>query len=118
MNKKLYILFENRAAGETFIREVEENSNWTYQELGGAHATNIFESNSLEEVKSYLRELKEATTQYYVFWDNQYDEYYIRTISCNSGSIQDNKPTHNSKVLRVFDTYEEAEAYIEKFEEA
>ena len=41
--KKLYVLFQNVSAGELFIRETDDDD-FSYQELGGAHATNIFES--------------------------------------------------------------------------
>ena len=110
MGKKLHILFLNNAAGESFIASVDYDSNWTYQDLGGAHFTNVFESFNYEEVESYLREMEKITTRYCVYYDN--DDYYIRKLNCSNGNIQSNKPSYNADALKFFDTYKQAEEYI------
>ena len=76
----------------------------------------MFESNSLEEVEIYLRRMEADTTRYYVYYDNYADRYYIRELNCSKGTIQDNKPNYNAHPLKCFDTYEEAETYIQKLE--
>ena len=63
--KKIYVLFQDLASGELFIRETEDDD-FTYQELGGCHANNIFESENEEEVLRKYNEIIESETIYVV----------------------------------------------------
>ena len=62
--EKLYVLFQDTVGGRLFIEETEDDD-FTYQELGGCHANNIFESENEEEVlRKYKKKKKEL-------WNNR-----------------------------------------------
>ena len=86
--KKLYVLFENIAAGELFIRETEDDD-FTYQELGGCNATNIFESHNEDEVIRKYEEIIELNTVYVVVRGTQTDRIEVIRLQPNEGSIQE-----------------------------
>ena len=80
--EKLYVLFQDTVGGELFIRETEDDD-FTYQELGGCYANNIFESEDENEV---LRK-----------YDEIYDELirvimtYLLKNNCNVNLSKNNK---------------------------
>ena len=86
--KKLYVLFQNVSAGELFIRETDDD-NFSYQELGGVYATNIFESSNEDEVMKKYDEIIEKETKYVVLRGTETDRIEIIKLQPNEGSIQD-----------------------------
>ena len=86
--KRLYVLFQDLAGGELFIRETEDND-FTYQELGGSHATNIFESYDEEEVEKKYNEIIESETIYVVAKGCESDRIDIITLRPDEGTIQE-----------------------------
>ena len=86
--KKLYVLFQDLAGGELFIRETDDD-NFTYQELGGSHATNIFESYDEEEVEKKYNEIIESETIYVVARGCETDRIDIITLRPDEGTIQE-----------------------------
>ena len=86
--KKLYVLFQDLAGGELFIRETDDD-NFTYQELGGSHATNIFESYDEEEVEKKYNEIIESETIYVVERGCENNRIKIITLRPDEGTIQE-----------------------------
>ena len=86
--KKLYVLFQDLAGGELFIRETDDD-NFTYQELGGSHATNIFESYDEEEVEKKYNEIIESETIYVVVRGCETNRIDIITLRPDEGTIQE-----------------------------
>lgn len=86
--KKIYVLFQDLAGGELFIRETDDD-NFTYQELGGSHATNIFESYDEEEVEKKYNEIIESETIYVVARGCETNRIEIITLRPNEGTIQE-----------------------------
>lgn len=115
MSKLLYIVFSNVTEGKMFIKEVEENSNWSYQSLGGYHSNNVFESYSKEECEKYIEEAEENSKIYKVFWDKVKDYCWVEEFDCNSGTEQariwacDNP--RDISIIKEFNKRKEAEEY-------
>ena len=86
--EKLYVLFQDLAGGELFIRETDDD-NFTYQELGGCNATNIFESYDEEEVEKKYNEIIESETIYVVARGCETDRIEIITLRPDEGTIQE-----------------------------
>ena len=86
--KRLYVLFQDLAGGELFIRETEDDD-FTYQELGGCNATNIFESYDEEEVEKKYNEIIESETMYVVARGCESDRVDIITLRPDEGTIQE-----------------------------
>ena len=86
--KKLYVLFQDLASGELFIRETEDDD-FTYQELGGCHANNIFESENEEEVLRKYNEIIESETIYVVARGCETNRIDIITLRPDEGTIQE-----------------------------
>ena len=86
--KKIYVLFQDLASGELFIRETEDDD-FTYQELGGCHANNIFESENEEEVLRKYDEIIESETIYVVARGCETNRIKIITLRPNEGTIQE-----------------------------
>ena len=86
--KKLYVLFQDLAGGELFIRETDDDD-FTYQELGGSHATNIFESYDEEEVEKKYDEIIELETIYVVVRGVETNRIDIITLRPDEGTIQE-----------------------------
>ena len=86
--KKLYVLFQDLAGGELFIRETDDD-NFTYQELGGCNATNIFESYDEEEVEKKYDEIIESETIYVVARGSETNRIDIITLRPDEGTIQE-----------------------------
>ena len=86
--KKLYILFQNVPAGELFITDTEEDD-FSYQELGGCHASNIFESYDEEEVIRKYKEIIETETIYVVARGVESDRIEVIKLQPNEGTIQE-----------------------------
>ena len=63
--KKIYVLFQDIAGGRLFIEETEDDD-FTYQELGGCYANNIFESEDENEVLRKYDEIIKSETIYVV----------------------------------------------------
>ena len=114
MNKVLYIVFSNRCAGEMWIAQVDYDSDWTYQKVGGAYSTNEFESFDIEECKSYIKECIKNSKKYLVLLDRYYDDMWIEEWDCCAGTFQKIEIETGGSIQRRFDTKEEAEKYIEK----
>ena len=117
MNKLLYIVFYDNRAGKMFIREVKEDSDWSYQSLGGSFANNVFESYSKEECEKYIEEAEENSKTYKVFWDKINDYCWVEEFDCNSGTEQERMyecdNPNNMSVVKEFNTIEEAEEYCQ-----
>ena len=86
--KKLYVLFQNITEGRLFIEETEDDD-FTYQELGGSHATNIFESYDEEEVEKKYNEIIESETIYVVARGCETNRIDIITLRPDEGTIQE-----------------------------
>lgn len=86
--KKLYVLFQDVAAGKLFIRETEDDD-FTYQELGGCHATNIFESEDEDEIMKKYDEIIESETIYIVARGTESNRIDIITLQPDEGTIQE-----------------------------
>ena len=86
--KKLYVLFQNITEGRLFIEETEDDD-FTYQELGGSHATNIFESYDEEEVEKKYNEIIESETIYVVARWCETNRIDIITLRPDEGTIQE-----------------------------
>ena len=86
--KKLYVLFQNAPAGELFITDTEDDE-FTYQELGGCYATNIFESYNEEEVIKKYEEIIELETVYVVARGVITDRIEVIRLQPNEGTIQE-----------------------------
>ena len=86
--EKLYVLFQDTVGGRLFIEETEDDD-FTYQELGGSHATNIFESYDEEEVEKKYNEIIESETIYVVARGCETDRIKIITLRPNEGTIQE-----------------------------
>ena len=88
MKKMLYVLFVNKAAGESFITSVDTTKEWSYQEIGKTHFDNIFESYSREEVEKYLEEYS-SIKEYRVIIRKEDDYALVKSLDdCTSGSLQ------------------------------
>lgn len=114
---KLYIVFENAAAGAVWIEEVEEDSNWTYQQLGGCHANDVFESNYKEDCEKYINQAIEASTRFVVFTkkdSNGKDCYWYEKVNCCSGTYEEIGGKHSNWIKEV-DTEDDAKEYLEKY---
>ena len=114
MKRKLYIVFSNRSAREMWIAQIDYDSDWTYQRVGGAYSTNEFESFDIKECKNFIKECRRASKEYLVLWDKYYDEVWIEKWDCCSGTFQKIENETGGSIQRRFDTKEEAEKYIEK----
>lgn len=113
----LYIVFQDRAAGQMWTERVDTDTDWNYQEVGGCHANNVFESNSLEECEKYIESEIKASTQYAVFQKrdmNGYPYYFYEEIDCTSGTYQEIGGSYSSHICN-FDKEDEAKEYIKKF---
>ena len=86
--KKIYVLFRDLASGELFIRETEDDD-FTYQELGGCYANNIFESEDENEVLRKYDEIIESETIYVVARGCETNRIEIITLRSNEGTIQE-----------------------------
>ena len=86
--KKLYVLFQNITEGRLFIEETEDDD-FTYQELGGCHANNIFESEDENEVLRKYNEIIESETMYVVARGCESDRVDIITLRPDEGTIQE-----------------------------
>ena len=86
--KKLYVLFQDIAGGRLFIEETEDND-FTYQELGGCNAANIFESYDEEEVEKKYNEIIELETMYVVARGIETNRIDIITLRPDEGTIQE-----------------------------
>ena len=86
--KKLYVLFQDLAGGRLFIEETDDDD-FTYQDLGGSHATNIFESYDEEEVEKKYNEIIESETIYVVVRGCESDRVDIITLRPDEGTIQE-----------------------------
>ena len=86
--KKLYVLFQDLAGGRLFIEETDDDD-FTYQELGGSHATNIFESYDEEEVEKKYNEIIESETIYVVARGCETNRIDIITLRPDEGTIQE-----------------------------
>lgn len=86
--EKLYVLFQDTVGGRLFIEETEDDD-FTYQELGGCHANNIFESENEEEVLKKYDEIIESETIYVVARGCETNRIEIITLRPNEGTIQE-----------------------------
>ena len=86
--EKLYVLFQDTVGGRLFIEETEDDD-FTYQELGGCHANNIFESENEEEVLRKYNEIIESETIYVVARGCETDRIEIITLRPDEGTIQE-----------------------------
>ena len=86
--KKLYILFQNKASGELFITDTEDDD-FTYQELGGCHANNIFESEDENEVLRKYEEIIETETIYVLARGIESNRIEVVKLQPNEGTIQE-----------------------------
>ena len=86
--KKLYVLFQDTVEGRLFIEETEDDD-FTYQELGGCHANNIFESENEEEVLRKYNEIIESETIYVVARGCETNRIDIITLRPDEGTIQE-----------------------------
>ena len=86
--EKLYVLFQDTVGGRLFIEETEDDD-FTYQELGGCNATNIFESYDEEEVEKKYNEIIESETIYVVARGCETDRIDIITLRPDEGTIQE-----------------------------
>ena len=86
--KKLYVLFQDTVGGRLFIEETEDDD-FTYQELGGCHANNIFESENEEEVLRKYDEIIESETIYVVARGCETNRIDIITLRPDEGTIQE-----------------------------
>ena len=86
--EKLYVLFQDTVGGRLFIEETEDDD-FTYQELGGCHANNIFESENEEEVLRKYNEIIESETIYVVARGCETDRIKIITLRPDEGTIQE-----------------------------
>jgi len=112
---KLYIVFEDNGAGKMWIDEVDTDTNWSYQEVGGHHANNVFESTSREECESYVKlEIKDST-KFVIFKTrdiNGEECYFWSEMNCCSGTYQEIGGSY-SDFITEFKTEEEAKKYVE-----
>ena len=86
--EKLYVLFQDTVGGRLFIEETEDDD-FTYQELGGCNATNIFESYDEEEVLRKYNEIIESETIYVVARGCETNRIDIITLRPDEGTIQE-----------------------------
>ena len=86
--EKLYVLFQDTVGGRLFIEETEDDD-FTYQELGGCHANNIFESEDENEVLRKYNEIIESETIYVVARGCETDRIKIITLRPDEGTIQE-----------------------------
>ena len=86
--KKIYVLFQDIAGGRLFIEETEDDD-FTYQELGGCNANNIFESEDENEVLRKYDEIIESETIYVVARGCETNRIEIITLRPNEGTIQE-----------------------------
>ena len=86
--KNTYVLFQDTVGGRLFIEETEDDD-FTYQELGGCYANNIFESEDENEVLRKYDEIIESETKYVVARGYETDRIKIITLRPNEGTIQE-----------------------------
>ena len=86
--KKIYVLFQDIAGGRLFIEETEDDD-FTYQELGGCNANNIFESEDENEVLRKYDEIIESETIYVVARGCETNRIDIITLRPDEGTIQE-----------------------------
>lgn len=112
----LYIVFVNNAAGSMWIEEVDMDTDWTYQQVGGSHANDVFESRNLEECEKYIKSEVEATTRFAVFQgkdENGNPYYFYEKIDCTSGTYQEVGGDY-SNFITDFIEEEDAKNYCRK----
>ena len=112
MNKELFIVFSNRAAGQMWISSVDYDTDWSYQEVGGVHSSNEFESFDIKECEDYIEECIKNSKEYLVLWDRYYDEVWIEEWDCCSGTYQELENNVGGSIQRIFTKREDAEKYI------
>ena len=112
MNKELFIVFSNRAAGQMWISSVDYDTDWSYQEVGGVHSSNEFESFDIKECKNYIEECIKNSKEDLVLWDRYYDEVWIEEWDCCSGTYQELENNVGGSIQRIFTKREDAEKYI------
>ena len=86
--EKLYVLFQDTVGGRLFIEETEDDD-FTYQELGGCYANNIFESEDENEVLRKYDEIIKSETIYVVARGCETNRIEIITLRPNEGTIQE-----------------------------
>ena len=86
--EKLYVLFQDITEGRLFIEETEDDD-FTYQELGGCHANNLFESEDENEVLRKYDEIIESETIYVVVRGCETNRIDIITLRPDEGTIQE-----------------------------
>lgn len=112
---KLYIVFQDNGAGQMWTNEVDTDTSWTYQELGGCHANNVFESHSKEECDKYIDKEIEASTKFVIFKTrdmNGEECYFWSEMNCCTGTFEEVGGSY-SNPIDEFKTEEEARNYIE-----
>ena len=86
--EKLYVLFQDTVGGRLFIEETEDDD-FTYQELGGCHAVNIFESEDEDKVMKKYDKIIESETMYLVARGTETDRIEIIRLQPDEGTIQE-----------------------------
>ena len=99
--KKIYVLFQDTVGGRLFIEETEDDD-FTYQELGGYHANNIFESEDENEVLRKYDEIIESETIYVVARGCETNRIDIITLRPDEGTIQEALLDLNSYYMENF----------------
>ena len=109
-NNIKYFVFENGAAGQLWIDSVNTDEDWSYQSVGGAYSTCLFESYDYDEVEKYYNDYLETSKKFVVIYDEETEYYYYVEMSANSGTYQENGIDF-SCITEEFDTEEKAQEY-------
>ena len=106
MEKTTFGIFENHAAGEYYIAELEGDD---CRQDG--YFTCYQEFSTEKEAKQYITERKEETTVYAVFYDYPAGEGFVSRENCYSGNCKGSKYGY-SNYQNDFKTEEEAIIYL------
>jgi len=106
MEKTTFGIFENHAAGEYYIAELEGDD---CRQDG--YFTCYQEFSTEKEAKQYITERKEETTVYAVFYDYPAGEGFVSRENCYSGNWKGSKYGY-SNYQNDFKTEEEAIIYL------
>ena len=110
---KLFLVFSDNASGKVWYTEVEENGDWTYQSVGGAHGTCIAEFDKENEAIQYIEDERIATTKYVVFVSQDMYFWYAKMNNCDGETYQSIGGNYNN-VSAEFDKEEDAINYCDK----
>ena len=112
MQNLTYGIFENNAAGEVFIRELEQDD-----PRKNGYFTCYSEFTTEAEAKNYIIEREEESKVFAVFYNYPAGEGFISQENCFSGNWKGSKYGYSS-FQNEFNNEQEARKYLDEINES